>query len=122
MSGINAIEKQLLRVASFEVSWLAGNAVAEACRMKKADLYRLIISNYMNTIDSIDFNKLSDRCSLPICDGKLSLFQELMKQGMKEGKYCLHIIVFPFYYIYIILTFIILNILQAKLFGRSIRT
>ena len=40
MSGLNAQEKQLLRVASFEVSWLSGNAIAEACRMKKADLYR----------------------------------------------------------------------------------
>ena len=96
MSGLNAIEKQLLRVASFEVSWLSGNAVAEACRMKKADLYRLIISNYMNTIDSVDFNELSNRCCLPIRDGKLPLFRDLMKQGMKEGKHYSCKLVFHF--------------------------
>ena len=110
MSGLNVNEKQLLRVAAFEVSWLSGNAVAEACQMKKADLYREIISNYMNTIDSIDFNDLSNRYSLPIRDGKLPLFRELMKQGMKEGKHCLQIIVFHFQHMYIILTYIILTI------------
>ena len=81
MSGLNAQEKQLLRVASFEVSWLSGNAIAEACQMKKADLYREILTNYTNTVDSIDFDELSNRCVLPIRDGKVTLFRELMKQG-----------------------------------------
>ena len=89
MSGLNLNEKQLLRVAAFEISWLSGNAIAEAQQMKKVDLYREILSKYMNTVDSIDFNDQFDRCSLPIRDGKLPLFRKLMKQGMKEGKQCL---------------------------------
>ena len=96
MSGLNAQEIQLLRVASFEVSWLSGNAIAEACRMKKADLYREILTNYSNTVDSIDFDELSNRCVLPIRDGKVSLFRELMKQGMKQGEFRSHSIFFYF--------------------------
>lgn len=101
MSGLNAQEKQLLRVASFEVSWISGNAIAEACRMKKVDLYCEILRNYMKTVDSSDFNELSNRCVLPLRDSKLSLFRELMKQGAKEGKFCWYSIFFSFDYVYV---------------------
>ena len=53
MSELNATEKQLVRVASFEASWLAGNAIAEATRMKKLDLFSQILSNFQSLDESI---------------------------------------------------------------------
>ena len=105
MSGLNTQETQLLRVAVFEVSWLAGNAIAEACRLKKADLYREILTIFTNTVNSLDVDELSTRCFLPIHDGNISLFKELMKQGTKEGEYFLRTTLFDFINMHSLLTF-----------------
>ena len=62
MSELNATEKQLVRVASFEASWLAGNAIAEATRMKKFDLFSQILSNFQSLVTTLDIDELATRC------------------------------------------------------------
>ena len=59
MSGLLANEKQFLRVLSYEVSWLAGNDIAEACRMKKLDLFCEVLGKYKNIVDQFDLNELA---------------------------------------------------------------
>ena len=87
MSGLNTTEKQLLRVASYEASWLAGNAIAEATRMKKVDLFRETLTNYQNIVITLDIEELATRCdSSSVRDSHVIIFRQLMKQHVKEGK------------------------------------
>ena len=86
MSALNTTEKQLLRIAAFECCWLAGNAIAEATRMKKTDLYREILSNYLSVVNTLDFDELATRCVLsPIRESLLVHSRQVMQQHAKEG-------------------------------------
>lgn len=58
---------------TFEVSWISGHAIVEACQINKVDLFCDILTNYKNTVDSIYFAELSNQCVLPIRNGKISL-------------------------------------------------
>ena len=86
MSELNATEKQLVRVASFEASWLAGNAIAEATRMKKLDLFSQILSNFQSLVTTLDIDELATRCGLsPVRESHVVLFKDLIQQHMKSG-------------------------------------
>ena len=87
MSGLNTTEKQLLRVASYEASWLAGNAIAEATRMKKVDLFRETLTNYQNIVITLDIEELATRCdSSSVRESYVIIFRQLMKPHVTEGK------------------------------------
>ena len=86
MSELNATEKQLVRVASFEASWLAGNAIAEATRMKKLDLFSQILSNFQSLVTTLDIDELATRYGVsPVRESHVVLFKDLIQQHMKSG-------------------------------------
>ena len=88
MSGLTVTEKQLLRVASFEASWLAGNAIGEASRMKKSDIYNEIMNNFRGIVITLDLEELATRCVLvPVRESHESLFKRLLNQSVKEGEF-----------------------------------
>ena len=117
MSGLNATEKQLLRVACFEASWLGGSAIAEATRMKNEDLYSQIQSNYQSVVTALDLDEIATRCVLtPVRDTHLVVFKNLLLQHMKQGNTFVRTYSFNYYFFNLYSQFS-----QAKQFGISIR-
>ena len=79
MSGLLIHEQQLLRVASYEVSWLAGNAIAAACRMTKPDVFYEILGNYKNIVNQFYLTDLATRCQrAPVRSPHKLIFKQLM--------------------------------------------
>lgn len=84
MSTLNSTETILVWVASYEVSRLAGNAIAEACRMKNAGLFECILINYKNIVNTIDFTEFATRYVLPLVrESHGLLFKQLLEHAVK---------------------------------------